>query len=108
MPSRRLRLGNRAAGCCRANVPDQSTFTVTDQNGVTTTFELTSTKTALPGDVVINYKTTDTAAQVAAEIANAVTGLSYTASAIVAQTTSENGFVALVGRAWPSTAERAP
>ncbi len=78
-------------------IPDQSTFTVTDQNGLITTFEFTHTNTAIPGDVVINYKTTDTAAQVATEIANAITGLTYTASAMVARTTSKDGFVVLTG-----------
>ncbi len=82
-----------------ANIPDQSTFTVTDQAGTTTTFELTRTNTVIPGAVVVNYLTTDSAAQVAVKIANAMqgAGLSYTAAAVVAQTTSQSGSIVLTG-----------
>ena len=65
-----------------ADITSQSTFTITDQNGIETTFELTSTGKVTAGDVGIDYTADDSAADIAEEIAVAINNahLSYTAT----------------------------
>jgi hypothetical protein len=73
------------------NITTASTFTITNQTGVISTFELTTTGTVTAGNIEIDYKTTDTAVTVAAAIATAINNanLGYTAS--TTQTTTGTG-----------------